>query len=174
MPGETKTFPLAVRNGLYLPSRWGDRLLPHPQPTTPFIGFTQLKMLAKSLSESRVIWVTDSTQGSFKFICVLFSHHRPFTEHNLQNCLKIINIVTSRRVETTEKCERFTSPRFVTTKHPVPRHRDGRRVFNPFSELPLLAVLAKQCHFNNTLNSAIFIFKITLTPTLDGTEMEFV
>lgn len=56
---------------------------------------------------------------------------------------KRINIITSRRDETAERCERFRSPRFVTTKLPVPRHRDGRSVFNPFIDLLLLAVLAK-------------------------------
>lgn len=58
------------------------------------------------------------------------------------------------------------SPRFVTTKLPVPRHRDGRSVFNPFSERSLLAVLAKQWHYfralysdiNRFLYSDIYIF----------------
>lgn len=64
----------------------------------------------------------------FRFFCFFF---------------KRINIITSRRDETAERCERFRSPRFVTTKLPVPRHRDGRSVFNPFIDLLLLAVLAK-------------------------------
>lgn len=59
----------------------------------------------------------------------------------------------SRHDENAEKCERFMSPRFVTTELPMPRHRDGRSVFNPFTELPLLAVLAKQRHYFSALYS---------------------
>lgn len=47
------------------------------------------------------------------------------------------------------------SPRFVTTKLPVPRHRDGRSAFNPFSELPLLAVLANSSTTSVTFSQTI-------------------
>lgn len=127
------------------------------------LGFIWLRHVVTCVSKNRVIWGADAAQSTVPVssvsICVFLSHHRSFTGHEVNECwvlgrvlgrtsvfffLLLINIITSRHDETAERCERFMSPRFVTTKLPVPRHHDDRAVFNPFSELPLLAVLARQ------------------------------